>query len=196
MRRFAPLLVFAICCDAAPPTESPDVEILVGEGAFPRDGGVVAPVDGGAGEDAGGVTDAFGADASLDAEVGLDAASDPCLAPPELFLSPAEAEARALELDGRVVEIAGTASVGASVCQSGPCPDGTSCCNRCRAPLRLDGRLLLVPGPCTGTATVGCSGSACGPLVCAPPAFGAPVRAVGRLRALPEPGFEPWRILR
>lgn len=177
------LAAVACECGEAPSSEGPpDLAFLFGEGEVPEDAPSTEL----------GVADAPG----LDAEPGdLDPmdrpipdlepsdAGDPCARAPMASLSASEAVRRAVDLDGFVIEVVATASVGAVACTERPCPDGTSCCNSCRAALRLDGVLPLVGGPCVGTATVGCFGNPCDPLVCSPPALGAPARYEGTLRS-------------
>lgn len=172
-----------------------DVSILFGEGPLDFDDGGVStdaldPFDQGAPDQAlldEGPSDVAGLDAARDA-------GDPCVLEPVERLSAEAALRRASALAGQVVRVDGIPSAEVAECSAEPCPDGGACCRRCRASLFIDGLLLLAESECTGTSTVGCVGTPCDPLVCAPPAFGAPGGYIGRLQSGEEPRLELFRV--
>lgn len=171
-----------------------DLPLLIGEGEVLPDTGapspdVEAPDEGAADVP---VPDVATMDVpSMD--LGRPDAGDLCTEPALFTLSPDEAVVRAAELMGQVVEVVGTATVGEVVCTDDPCPSDNPCCNRCRAPLLL-GDLLLEGSICTVTATVGCEGRSCDPLVCSPPLLGISLGYVGVIQAEDPPAFELVRI--
>ena len=187
--------LLASCSDTPTPGELDAANIVVGDASV---------LDVGLRPDAAPAADAIALDAtetssdaavaSTDARVEPDAAAgnrdaavEPdATIPPECngaaiaTLTATDALAQAAALDGMIVDIVGTATVGPTRCTRTACPPENPCCNRCSAGIDLEGGLLLTAGPCSGN--VGCTGDECN-LVCSPPLLGFPQTFRGTVRS-------------
>lgn len=187
------------CADADPIRLSLDGDVVVGDALPSPDVALDASFD-----DDTGVSD--GADTPVDASVdaatdaGLDLGAkdaavsdtgvvdsgvDPlCSAASTATVAAADLAAQAPALDGQVITVVGTATVGAVICTSRPCSPEDPCCNDCAASVRLEDA-VLVGSPCFEMP--GCTGTECG-VVCRPPAppLGGTARYRGVLRAVPS----------
>ncbi|MCK6550537.1 hypothetical protein L6R52_32165 [Myxococcota bacterium] len=179
----------ACSCDDAPPIdEGFDGNVVVGDATPPRDAtprdaivadadalGADAPADAADAE-----VDEAGTDAEApDAEAPIDAGPD-CAPSATATLGATTAIARADVLAGAVVDVTGTATIGALRCQGATCTDGGACCDVCAADVTIDGVLPLRASECF--PSVGCAGSECTQL-CRPAVLGIPRRFRGRLVA-------------
>jgi hypothetical protein len=104
-----------------------------------------------------------------------------CNEAPAVVVTTTEAIARSAMLEGMIIDLAGTATVGRESCTHDACGDGGSCCNACTATVSIDGVVPLVSSECIAFRS-GCAGNECA-LACRPPVIGVPQRFRGRLGA-------------
>ncbi len=188
------------CTDADPIRLSLDGDVVVGDALPPLDGALDAGFDDdtGVSDDASntpdGATDA--ADAQMRSDLGLvgvpvddagatDSGIDPlCSAASTATVAESDLAAQAPALDGRVITVIGTATVGAVRCTSRSCSPEDPCCNDCTASVRV-GEAVLVESPCFPMP--GCTGTECG-VVCRPPAppLGGTAQYRGIIRVAPS----------
>jgi hypothetical protein len=167
------------CSSSSSPPPDFDANVLVGD-ATPIDFGPRAdahlPEDGGSPDADSGTQDGD----ALPPDSGID-----CQAAPVLTLSASAAAARASSLDGMMVEVTGTATVGLVACTATVCGASMPCCNSCSAPILLDRVLPLEANASCYPHRLGCFGNEC-TLSCSPPATGVAQRFTGVLHRGPS----------
>lgn len=126
-------------------------------------------------------TDSRIVDADLDA--GGEDAMVICADAPVATLTASAAATQARALDGVVVDITATATVGPLSCTEIACGAGNPCCNRCTGPVVLDGIVEILSNRCF--ASPGCEGTECR-VVCMPLTLGIEGTYRGVLRHQPQ----------
>ena len=136
--------------------------------------------------------DANGGDSGTSTDAGVDSgvSSGDCAAiMPTTQIDEDDLAAQVQSLNGTVIAVVGTATVGEQRCSSIPCPLDNPCCNTCSAELTIGGVAL---GESDCFMAPGCTGNEC-ELTCRPNEAGDAIY-IGVVRAGPPATIELVRV--